>query len=89
MVNRERLALTAMQLTVTDVVVFEHCFGAIWQVWPETLWMRLLLTFLLAILAASAFFIWLHVWIALRSTILRFRLLFLQGRGELEDNPDV
>jgi hypothetical protein len=52
MVNRVRLAAIGMLLIVMDVVVFERWFGATWRLWSGTLWIRLLLTSLLAIWAA-------------------------------------
>ena len=93
MVNRERLAATAMLLTrhgCRDLRALVRCDLASAVRDPLD---QASVEFVTGDMAASVFVIWLHVWFVLRLIIRDlWPILFqdrLASRGNLEGNPDV
>ena len=64
----KRLAITAL-LTGVDAALLNKYFSVIWHTWSMDPWSRGAFLLLLALLAASASVLWIHVYYGLRETM--------------------
>ena len=91
--ERTKRFAIAVLMTTMDVALLERYFDAIWQAWSEVLWIRGAFLLLLALLAASAAVLWIHVYYDLRQTMHERRdALSLKATslpGELRRDGDV
>ena len=64
----KRFAITVL-LTGVDAALLDRYFGLIWQTWSMDPWGQGAFLLLLALLAASASVLWIHVYYGLRETM--------------------
>ena len=91
--ERTKRFAIAVLMTTVDIALLDRYFGAIWRAWSEVLWIRGAFLLLLALLAASAAVLWIHVYYDLRQ-FQRERRDALSSRatslpGELRRDGDV
>lgn len=88
----KRFAITVL-LTGVDAALLKKYFGVTWHTWSMDPWSREAFLLLLALLAASAAVLWIHVYYDLRQT-MRERcvapsLKTATSSGELRRDGDV
>ncbi len=64
----KRFVITVL-LTGVDAALLNKCFSVIWHTWSMDPWSRGAFLLLLALLAASAAVLWIHVYYDLRQTM--------------------
>ena len=88
----KRFAITVL-LTGVDAALLKKYFSVIWQTWSMDPWSRGAFLLLLAILAASAAVLWIHVYYDLRETMreqcVAVSLTEASSPGELRRDSDV
>ena len=91
--EREKRFAIAVLLTTIDVALLDRYFGAIWRAWSDVLWIKGAFLLLLALLAASAAVLWIHVYYDLRQNMrercVALSLKVAPSPGELRRGGDV